>query len=306
MDIQENIDKIESLLQKNGPVQELELIKYINSLKMNKLYAIFNYYQDNDNNRLFFCEDIEKTLQRDQYTRKGNKSLANTCIINKWDRLLSILLDNKYILNKETFINIGYIYENKNILKSYNIFEKLKNYPSSYKNQLFFNELLKTLTVERSKRRNTLFYQGVFVDNITLYVDSITENDMIIFKKLNELPPLILLTISKNNKNNTLFLNKDDELKFYTTNINGYLIGNILEEESPDLIKIKKQMYLLFLDMYKNNKNEIVNNTIKSFSWKETEYIRDILIESSTLAENKIIEENFSTIEIKKEMNKRL
>lgn len=306
MDIQENIDKIESLLQKNGPVQELELIKYINSLKMNKVYAIFNYYQDNDNNRLFFCEDIEKTLQRDQYTRKGNKSLANTCIINKWDRLLSILLDNKYILNKETFINIGYIYENKNILKSYNIFEKLKNYPSSYKNQLFFNELLKTLTVERSKRRNTLFYQEVFVDNITLYVDSITENDMIIFKKLNELPPLILLTISKNNKNNTLFLNKDDELKFYTTNINGYLIGNILEEESPDLIKIKKQMYLLFLDMYKNNKNEIVNNTIKSFSWKETEYIRDILIESSTLAENKIIEENFSSIEIKKEMNKRL
>ena len=306
MDIQENIDKIESLLQKNGPVQELELIKYINSLKINKMDAIFNYYQDNDNNRVFFCEDIERTLQRDKYSRQGNKSLINTCVINKWDRLFSILLDNKYILNKETFINIGYIYENKNILKSYNIFEKLKNYPSSYKNQLFFNELLKTLTVERSKRRNTLFYQEVFVDNITLYVDSITENDMIIFKKLNELTPLILLTISKNNKNNTLFLNKDDELKFYTTNINGYLIGNILEEESPDLIKIKKQMYLLFLDMYKNNKNEIVNNTIKSFSWKETEYIRDILIESSTLAENKIIEENFSSIEIKKEMNKRL
>lgn len=166
--------------------------------------------------------------------------------------------------------------------------------------------MLKTLAVERSKRRNTLFYQEVFVDNITLCVDSITENDMIIFKKLNELPPLILLTISKNNKNNTLFLNKDDELKFYTTNINGYLIENILEEESPDLIKIKKQMYLLFLDMYKNNKNEIVNNTIKSFSWKETEYIRDILIESSTLAENKIIDENFSSIKIKKEMNKRL
>lgn len=75
--------------------------------------------------------------------------------------------------------------------------------------------MLKTLTVERSKRRNTLFYQEVFVDNITLCVDSITENDMIIFKKLNELRPLILLTISKNNKNNTLFLNKDDELKFY-------------------------------------------------------------------------------------------
>lgn len=306
MDIQENIDKIESLLQKNGPVQELELIKYINSLKINKMDAIFNYYQDNDNNRVFFCEDIEKTLQRDKYSRQGNKSLINTCVINKWDRLFSILLDNKYILNKETFINIGYIYENKNILKSYNIFKKLKNYPSSYKNQLFFNELLKTLAVERSKRRNTLFYQEVFVDNITLYVDSITENDMIIFKKLNELPPLILLTISKNNKNNTLFLNKDDELKFYTTNINGYLIENILEEESPDLIKIKKQMYLLFLDMYKNNKNEIVNNTIKSFSWKETEYIRDILIESSTLAENKIIDENFSSIKIKKEMNKRL
>lgn len=306
MDIQENIDKIESLLQKNGPVQELELIKYINSLKINKMDAIFNYYQDNDNNRVFFCEDIEKTLQRDKYSRQGNKSLINTCVINKWDRLFSILLDNKYILNKETFINIGYIYENKNILKSYNIFKKLKNYPSSYKNQLFFNELLKTLAVERSKRRNTLFYQEVFVDNITLCVDSITENDMIIFKKLNELPPLILLTISKNNKNNTLFLNKDDELKFYTTNINGYLIENILEEESPDLIKIKKQMYLLSLDMYKNNKNEIVNNTIKSFSWKETEYIRDILIESSTLAENKIIDENFSSIKIKKEMNKRL
>lgn len=306
MDIQENIDKIESLLQKNGPVQELELIKYINSLKINKMDAIFNYYQDNDNNRVFFCEDIEKTLQRDKYSRQGNKSLINTCVINKWDRLFSILLDNKYILNKETFINIGYIYENKNILKSYNIFKKLKNYPSSYKNQLFFNELLKTLAVERSKRRNTLFYQEVFVDNITSCVDSITENDMIIFKKLNELPPLILLTISKNNKNNTLFLNKDDELKFYTTNINGYLIENILEEESPDLIKIKKQMYLLFLDMYKNNKNEIVNNTIKSFSWKETEYIRDILIESSTLAENKIIDENFSSIKIKKEMNKRL
>lgn len=306
MDIQENIDKIESLLQKNGPVQELELIKYINSLKINKMDAIFNYYQDNDNNRVFFCEDIEKTLQRDKYSRQGNKSLINTCVINKWDRLFSILLDNKYILNKETFINIGYIYENKNILKSYNILKKLKNYPSSYKNQLFFNELLKTLTVERSKRRNTLFYQEVFVDNITLCVDSITENDMIIFKKLNELPPLILLTISKNNKNNTLFLNKDDELKFYTTNINGYLIENILEEESPDLIKIKKQMYLLFLDMYKNNKNEIVNNTIKSFSWKETEYIRDILIESSTLAENKIIDENFSSIKIKKEMSKRL
>lgn len=306
MDIQENIDKIESLLQKNGPVQELELIKYINSLKINKMDAIFNYYQDNDNNRVFFCEDIEKTLQRDKYSRQGNKSLINTCVINKWDRLFSILLDNKYILNKETFINIGYIYENKNILKSYNIFKKLKNYPSSYKNQLFFNELLKTLAVERSKRRNTLFYQEVFVDNITLCVDSITENDMIIFKKLNELPPLILLTISKKNKNNTLFLNKDDELKFYTTNINGYLIENILEEESPDLIKIKKQMYLLFLDMYKNNKNEIVNNTIKSFSWKETEYIRDILIESSTLAENKIIDENFSSIKIKKEMNKRL
>lgn len=306
MDIQENIDKIESLLQKNGPVQELELIKYINSLKINKMDAIFNYYQDNDNNRVFFCEDIEKTLQRDKYSRQGNKSLINTCVINKWDRLFSILLDNKYILNKETFINIGYIYENKNILKSYNILKKLKNYPSSYKNQLFFNELLKTLAVERSKRRNTLFYQEVFVDNITLCVDSITENDMIIFKKLNELPPLILLTISKNNKNNTLFLNKDDELKFYTTNINGYLIENILEEESPDLIKIKKQMYLLFLDMYKNNKNEIVNNTIKSFSWKETEYIRDILIESSTLAENKIIDENFSSIKIKKEMNKRL
>ena len=185
MDIQENIDKIESLLQKNGPVQELELIKYINSLKINKTDAIFNYYQDNDNNRVFFCEDIEKTLQRDKYTRKGDKSLANTCIINKWDRLLSVLLDNKYILNKETFINIGYIYENKNILKSYNIFKKLKNYPSSYKNQLFFNELLKTLAVERSKRRNTLFYQEVFVDNITLCVDSITKNDMIIFKKLN-------------------------------------------------------------------------------------------------------------------------
>jgi len=125
MDIQENIDKIESLLQKNGPVQELELIKYINSLKINKMDAIFNYYQDNDNNRVFFCEDIEKTLQRDRYTRKGDKSLINTCIINKWDRLFSILLDNKYILNKETFINIGYIYENKNILKSYNIFKKL-------------------------------------------------------------------------------------------------------------------------------------------------------------------------------------
>lgn len=188
MDIQENIDKIESLLQKNGPVQELELIKYINSLKINKMDAIFNYYQDNDNNRVFFCEDIEKTLQRDKYSRQGNKSLINTCVINKWDRLFSILLDNKYILNKETFINIGYIYENKNILKSYNIFKKLKNYPSSYKNQLFFNELLKTLAVERSKRRNTLFYQEVFVDNITLCVDSITENDMIIFKKLNELP----------------------------------------------------------------------------------------------------------------------
>lgn len=306
MDIQENIDKIENLLQKNDPMQELELIRYINSLKINKTDAIFNYYQDNDNNRVFFCEDIEKTLQRDKYTRKGDKSLANTCIINKWDRLLSILLDNKYILNKETFINIGYIYENKEISKSYNIFEKLKNYPSSYKNQLFFNELLKALAVDRSKRRNTLFYQEVFVNNITLSVDSITENDMIIFKKLNELHPLILLSISKNDKNNTLFLNKDDELKFYTTNINGYLIGNILEEESPDLIKIKKQMYLLFLDMYKKNKNEIVNNTIKAFSWKETENIRDILIESSTLAENKIIEKNFSSIEIKKEMNKRL
>ena len=118
MDIQENIDKIESLLQKNGPVQELELIKYINSLKINKMDAIFNYYQDNDNNRVFFCEDIEKTLQRDKYSRQGNKSLINTCVINKWDRLFSILLDNKYILNKETFINIGYIYENKNILKN--------------------------------------------------------------------------------------------------------------------------------------------------------------------------------------------
>jgi hypothetical protein len=306
MDIQENIDKIESLLQKNGPVQELELIKYINSLKINKMDAIFNYYQDNDNNRVFFCDGIERTLQRDKYSRQGNKSLINTCVINKWDRGIFNLLENKYILNKETFINIGYIYENKNILKSYNIFEKLKNYPSSYKNQLFFNELLKTLTVDRSKKRNTLFYQDLFVNNITLGVDSITENDMIIFKKLDGLPPLILLSISKNDKNNTLFLNKDDELKFYTTNINGYLMENILAEESPDLIKIKKQMYLLFLDMYKKNKNKIIDDTIKSFSWKETEYIRDILIESSTLAENKIIDENFSSIKIKKEMNKRL
>lgn len=306
MDIQENIDKIESLLQKNGPVQELELIKYINSLKINKMDAIFNYYQDNDNNRVFFCDGIERTLKRDKYSRKGNKSLINTCVINKWDRGIFNLLENKYILNKETFINIGYIYENKEISKSYNIFEKLKNYPSSYKNQLFFNELLKALTVDRSKKRNTLFYQDLFVNNITLGVDSITENDMIIFKKLDGLPPLILLSISKNDKNNTLFLNKDDELKFYTTNINGYLMENILAEESPDLIKIKKQMYLLFLDMYKKNKNEIIDDTIKSFSWKETEYIRDILIESSTLAENKIIDENFSSIKIKKEMSKRL
>lgn len=306
MDIQENIDKIESLLQKNGPVQELELIKYINSLKMNKVYAIFNYYQDNDNNRVFFCEDIEKTLQRDKYTRKGDKSLANTCIINKWDKLLSVLLDNKYILNKETFINIGYIYENKEISKSYNVFEKLKNYPSSYKNQLFFNELLKAFSVDKLKRHKTLFYKEVFINNITLGVDSITENDMIILKKLSGLHPLILLSISKNNEKNNLFSNKDDELRFYTNNINDYFLNNILHEDCSDLTKIKTQMYLFFLDMHKKNKNKIIDNTIKAFSWKETEDIRNILIESSVLAENKIIEENFSSIKMKKEMNKRL
>lgn len=306
MDIQENINEIENLLQTNGNWTELELIKYINSLKMNKIDAIFNYYQENDNNRIFFCEDIERTLQRDQYSRKGNKSLINTCIINKWDRGISNLLDNKYILNKETFINIGYVYENKEILKSYNIFEKLKSYPSSYKNQLFFNELLKAFSVDKLKRHKTLFYKEVFITNITLGVDSITENDMIILKKLSGLHPLILLSISKNNKKNNLFSNKDDELRFYTNNINDYFLNNILHEYCSDLTKIKTQMYLFFLDMHKKNKNEIIDNIIKAFSWKETEDIRNILIESSVLAENKIIEENFSSIEMKKEMNKRL